>query len=279
MKKNSYHHELVDAQGTLHLPATGELRIVSLVPSITELLFALGLGEHIVGRTAYCIHPAEKVAAIRPIGGTKVVNMPRISALNATHLIVNIDENPKEIVEELAALIPNIIVTHPLTVRDNLALYRLLGGIFGRQAQAENLCLAFEQAYHALQQAAQALPKRQVLYFIWKAPWMGISHETYIADMLRLVNWELAFSSENMRYPVLNLDAELLEKTDLFLFSSEPYHFKASDLLEFENDFSKVPRACLQLVDGEMLSWYGSRAIQGMQYLQEVALKFTAPTF
>ncbi|MEN9848732.1 MAG: hypothetical protein RL368_1472, partial [Pseudomonadota bacterium] len=155
----------------------------------------------------------------------------------------------------------------------NLVLYRLLGGIFGKLQQAENLCLAFERAYHGLQQATQALPKKQVLYFIWKAPWMGISHETYIADMLNLVNWELAFSSENMRYPVLNLESELLEKTDLFLFSSEPYHFKTSDLIAFESDFSITPRSCLQLVDGEMLSWYGSRAIQGMRYLQEIALK------
>lgn len=273
MKKSLSHNELVDAQGTVHPPATGELRIVSLVPSITELLFALGLGEYLVGRTAYCIHPAEHVAAIRPIGGTKVVNMPRISALNVTHLIVNIDENPKALVEELASFIPHVIVTHPLTVRDNVALYRLLGGIFGRQQQAENLCLAFEQAYHSLQQTAQTLPKQQVLYFIWKAPWMGVSHDTYIADMLRLVNWELAFSSENMRYPVLNLDSELLEKTDLFLFSSEPYHFKVSNLVEFESDFSITPRTRLQFIDGEMLSWYGSRAIQGIRYLQELALR------
>jgi hypothetical protein len=102
---------------------------------------------------------------------------------------------------------------------------------------------------------------------------MGVSHDTYIADMLRLVNWELAFSSENMRYPVLNLDSELLEKTDLFLFSSEPYHFKVSNLVEFESDFSITPRTRLQFIDGEMLSWYGSRAIQGIRYLQELALR------
>jgi ABC-type Fe3+-hydroxamate transport system substrate-binding protein len=259
---------LIDAIGTQHVPATGAVRIISLVPSLTELLFALGLGEYIVGRTAFCVHPASKVSHIQAIGGTKVVNMRRLLPLQATHLLVNIDENPKALVEELAQSIPHVIVTHPLYVHDNLALYRLLGGIFGKQAEAEYLCHVFETTYAALQETV--FPYKRVLYFIWKSPWMTVSQTTYIADMLRLVHWDLAYQADSVRYPVITLDAQLLQDTDLFLFSSEPYHFQHTDLLDFQATYD-VAITRLKLIDGEMLSWYGSRAIEGLKYLRQFA--------
>jgi ABC-type Fe3+-hydroxamate transport system substrate-binding protein len=132
---------LTDAIGQQHQPvAAAQARIVSLVPSITELICDLGLASSLVGRTGFCIHPADVVQAIPKIGGTKDVNIEKIRRLAPTHLIVNIDENEKPTVDLLAEFIPHVIVTHPNTPRDNLALYRLLGGIFQADAAAEQLC-------------------------------------------------------------------------------------------------------------------------------------------
>ena len=118
-----------DAIGQTHA-CDPNARILSLVPSLTELLFDLGLASNLVGRTAFCVHPKGDVKAVPSIGGTKQVNMDKVLALGATHLIVNIDENPKELVDELSRHIENVIVTHPNKPDDNIALFKLLGDIF-----------------------------------------------------------------------------------------------------------------------------------------------------
>ncbi len=143
-----------DALGHTHQIAS-DARIVSLVPSITELLCTLGLAPQLVGRTGFCIHPADVVATIPKVGGTKDVNIEKIRKLAPTHLIVNIDENEKPTVDLLAEFIPHIVVTHPNTPRDNLELARLMGAIFQADAAAEAWCAQFEQAYAALR-ASQA---------------------------------------------------------------------------------------------------------------------------
>jgi ABC-type Fe3+-hydroxamate transport system substrate-binding protein len=167
--------KLIDAMGVEHtrLAADEQPRIVSLVPSVTELLCDLGLAERLVGRTGFCIHPADTVRAIAKVGGTKDVNIEKIRKLAPTHLVVNIDENEKPTVELLAAFVPNVIVTHPLAPRDNLALYRLLGGIFGAEEAAQQLCAAFEQEYAALA-ALPPQPTRRLQYCIWQDPWMTL---------------------------------------------------------------------------------------------------------
>jgi len=128
---------LIDAVGLTHAPAGADARTVCLVPSITELLYELGLGDRIIGRTGFCIHPEGKVKLVPKVGGTKDVNIGKIRRLAPTHLIVNVDENEKPTVEELARFVPNIVVTHPLGPLDNPGLYRLIGGIFGRREEAE----------------------------------------------------------------------------------------------------------------------------------------------
>ncbi|MBC7683903.1 MAG: ABC transporter substrate-binding protein, partial [Bdellovibrionales bacterium] len=170
---------LTDALGTFHPPAPGA-RIVSLVPSITELLCELGLAGQLVGRTGFCIHPAGLVQAIAKVGGTKDVNIEKIRKLAPTHLVVNIDENEKPTVDALAAFVPNIVVTHPMGPRDNVALVRLMGAIFGAEHKAEAWCADFERAYACLH-ARPAGPTPTVLYCIWQDPWMSVSADTYIA--------------------------------------------------------------------------------------------------
>lgn len=262
--------DLVDAVGVKHVPADGSARIVSLVPSITELLFDLGLQDHVIGRTTFCVHPRDKVGAVRRVGGTKKVRVDRLRELEPSHVIVNIDENEKSVVEEMATFVPNLIVTHPIEPLDNLPLYRLLGTIFGRQHEAMQLCNAFERAYETLLQTATHLPARRVLYLIWRNPWMTVSPPTYISRMLSLVNWTTVGGDSSIRYPEVELSAELLADTDIVLFSSEPYPFKQKHIDEF---LTVAPSAMQTLasIDGEMVSWYGSRAINGLQYLRTFA--------
>jgi ABC-type Fe3+-hydroxamate transport system substrate-binding protein len=254
-----------DAVGTLHQRAGDDARIVCLVPSITELVCDLGLAGRLVGRTGFCIHPWETVRTIPKLGGTKDVKLDRIRELAPTHAILNVDENRRELADELAQFVPNIIVTHPLGPRDNLALYRLLGAIFGRDGEAERLCAALEHELAQLRMRAH--PARDVLYLIWRDPWMAVSPDTYIARTLELVNWRTHPVSAGDRYPELALE-RYAGRVDHVLLSSEPFHFRERHIAEVA---AVVTGAQVSLIDGEMTSWYGSRAIEGIRYLAAYA--------
>jgi ABC-type Fe3+-hydroxamate transport system substrate-binding protein len=258
---------LVDAVGTRHAPARRDARIVSLVPSITELVCDLGLAAQLVGRTGFCVHPREVVRRIPKVGGTKDVDLDKLRALRPTHVILNIDENKKEHARSLAEFVPELIVTHPLAPIDNLALYRLIGGIFGREDQAEALCGEFERAYAALQTAARPFPLDRVLYLIWKNPWMTVSRDTYVSRMLALVKWETVPAECTDRYPKIQLDSGVLDAADAVLLSSEPYSFRERNVAELRAH-PLLARKRIALIDGAMTAWYGSRAIEGLGYLR-----------
>jgi ABC-type Fe3+-hydroxamate transport system substrate-binding protein len=242
---------------------TAEPRIVCLVPSITELLCELDLGERLVGRTGFCIHPWETVRRIPKVGGTKDLKLEKIRELAPTHVVVNVDENRKEDAEALAEFVPEVVVTHPLAPRDNLALYRQLGGAFGREREAERLCGEFERAFERA--ASRERPRRDVLYLIWKDPWMTVSPDTYIAQTLALFGWQTVPLDVTERYPEVDI-ASFAGQVDRVLLSSEPFHFKQEHVAEVA---ALVPGAEVSLIDGEMTSWYGSRAIRGLNYLAE----------
>jgi ABC-type Fe3+-hydroxamate transport system substrate-binding protein len=242
-------------------------RIVCLVPSITELLCDLGLSEQVVGRTGFCIHPWETVRTIPKVGGTKDVLMDRVRELEPTHVVVNVDENLKEDAETLAEFVPHVVVTHPQEPRDNLALYRQMGREFDREAEAERLCERFEETYARV--TSPERPERHVLYLIWRDPWMTIAPDTYIAQTLALFGWRNSCRPEGDknsidRYPEVDL-ADFAD-VDRVLLSSEPFHFKEHHVAEVAE---LVPGAEVSLIDGEMTSWYGSRAIAGLDYLAE----------
>jgi len=263
-----------DAAGVTHEPAGADARIVSLVPSITETLFALGLERQIVGRTGFCVHPRDKARAVRKVGGTKAVKLDTIRALRPTHLIVNIDENERETVEQLRTFVPHIVVTHPRTPRDNLALYALLGAIFGREREARRLSDALEARLR--EAAASSFAAQHVLYLIWREPWMTVARDTYIAAMLQLVSWHTLPDTQGglagaARYPVVDFDdAPWLAQVDRILLSSEPYRFTSAH----RDALARDPRLMgkrIALIDGEMTSWYGVRAIDGIGYLLDCA--------
>ena len=251
----------VDAAGVTHARAGADARIVCLVPSITELVCDLGLADRLVGRTGFCIHPWETVRRIPKVGGTKDVKLERVRELAPTHVIVNVEENRRETAEALAEFVPEIVVTYPRQPRDNLELYRLLGGIFDRDAEAERLCEQFRDAATALDE--RSWPSERVLYLIWREPWMTVSSETYISRTLALRGFQTQPSSAPTPYPEVSL-ADFAGEVDRVLLSSEPYHFHERHMAEVAN---AVPGARVSLIDGEMTSWYGSRAIAGMRYL------------
>jgi ABC-type Fe3+-hydroxamate transport system substrate-binding protein len=255
---------LIDALGQRHQPAPGA-RIVCLVPSITELLCELGLAGRLVGRTGFCIHPRDTVAAIPKVGGTKDVNLEKIRKLAPTHVVVNIDENEKPTVDRLAEFVPHVVVTHPNAPRDNLALARLMGGIFGVEEAAERWCAAFEAEY-AFLRAAPPGPPRTVLYCIWQDPWMTVSNGTYIASMLGELGWRVPAIGAGERYPRFAWSEELVAGLDAVLLSTEPYRFTAEHADALEKQIG-IP---VLLVDGEMMSWYGSRALEGLRYLRRL---------
>lgn len=254
---------LVDAAGNEHARATGEPRIVCLVPSITELLCDLGLATALVGRTGFCIHPSELVKRIPKVGGTKDVDLDKLRALAPTHVIVNIDENRQEDARAIARFTPALVVTHPLGPVDNLALYRLIGRIFGREREAEVLCARFEAEYAALRSAAYAFSSRRVLYLVWKNPWMTVSRDTYVSRTLALVKWETVPETTTDRYPKISLE-EAVGDAAVVLLSSEPYRFRERHAEELRK---RLPGRTVALIDGEMTAWYGSRAIAALGYL------------
>ena len=256
-----------DALGIAHPRAQTDARIVSLVPSVTELVCDLGLAPNLVGRTGFCVHPKETVRAIAKVGGTKSVDLAKVRALQPSHAILNIDENEKPLAEALAAFVPHLVVTHPLAPLDNLALYRLIGGIFGREREAQALCAGFQTAHDAL--AAQEFTRRRVLYLIWKDPWMTVSRDTYISRTLALAGLDTLPQRSATRYPAFAMDADWVEEAELVLLSTEPYRFRSRHLDEFAS-LPGLRGKTLMLVDGEMTSWYGSRAIAGLAYLREL---------
>ena len=263
---------LLDATGALHAPAGPAPRIACFVPSITELICDLGLADRLVARTQFCIHPAATVAGIPAVGGTKKASLPKLRALAPTHAILNVEENTREMDAALREFVPHVVVTYPRRPEDNVALYRLIGGLFGKTAEAEAMVARFQAALGELRRAMADAPKRRVLYLIWKDPWMTISRGNYIAETLGLLNWRVALHVEGTDYPEVAIAPELLAATDLVLFSSEPYEFKAGDLDDFAARYD-CDRAKLHLVDGESCSWYGSRAIPAMRYLGELAAR------
>ena len=269
-KSGKLHHVLIDADGNEHAPSTGQVRIISLVPSLTELLFAMGLGDNVVGRTAFCIEPMGRIEDVPVVGGTKTSEMDKLVALNPTHVLVNIDETPKELAEQIAATGADVVVTHPNTPVDNIALFELIGGLFHRTAQAAELVHALEAELAELAELAQASiwPERKVLYLIWKRPWMTVSRDTYIANMLSLFGMKTMCHDPDRRYPEVTINAELLAEADLILFSSEPFPFadKHRDAFADTHKIAKEPR--LLAIDGRMVSWYGNRAIDGLKYLR-----------
>ena len=256
-------------------PRRDDPRIASLVPSVTEALVALGLGDHLVARTGFCVHPAEALRWVPKVGGTKTVNVAKLRRLRPTHAVVNVDENRLETVEALRAFVPNLVVTHPCDPADNGPLLAQLANAFGAVPGVHEASQRWRQALDAELAATTPAgrPVQQVLYLIWREPWMTVARDTYIARLLARVNWLTlpdVHGGERgaARYPVLDAADPAWRQADRVLLSSEPYAFGPG---HFDEVRRLAPQAEICLVDGEALSWYGVRAVAGLRYLRGLA--------
>jgi ABC-type Fe3+-hydroxamate transport system substrate-binding protein len=255
--------DLADWAGTRHSPATGSLRIASLVPSLTETLFALDLATNVVARTGFCVHPRSAVRKVPKIGGTKDPDLARLAALAPTHLVVNVDENRREDVDAARAFVPHVVVTHPRGPDENPRLFRLFGALFGRITLADELALQAEAALRELDASARHAPHERVLYLIWRKPWMTVSRDTYIAATLAHAGLETVPERSDARYPKLADDDLAWREADRILLSTEPYAFRERDA----EALRVATGERVDLIDGEWTSWYGVRAIEGMRAL------------
>lgn len=255
---------------------SGAPRIASLVPSLTELVCALGLAHRLVARTGFCIHPAAALRGVPKVGGTKDVNLARLRRLAPTHVLLNVDENRAETAEALREFVPELVVTHPCGPEDNLALIDQLAGCFagepGVAERAAALRAELVAELAATAAAGHAAPQR-VLYLIWREPWMTVARDTYISRMLARVGWQTLPAVDGgpqgaARYPRIEPGAPWLAEVDRVLLSSEPYRFGPEHVAEAQ---ALCPRATVLGVDGELLSWYGPRAAAGLRYLRQLA--------
>jgi ABC-type Fe3+-hydroxamate transport system substrate-binding protein len=253
----------VDWSGVAHPRASGSPRIASLVPSLTELLYALDLGSHVVARTGFCVHPRNAVRRVPKVGGTKDPDLAALRALAPTHLVVNVDENRREAVDAARAFVPHVIVTHPMRPDDNPRLYALFGAIFGREEPASRLAGDFAAARATLDAAAAGLPRERVLYLIWRKPWMSVARDTYVSATLACAGLDTLPHPAAKRYPEIGDDDPVWRAVDRILLSTEPYAFRQRDADALARSIGKPA----SLIDGEWTSWYGPRAIAGLRAL------------
>jgi ABC-type Fe3+-hydroxamate transport system substrate-binding protein len=235
-------------------------RIISLVPSQTELLFDLGLDKEVAGITKFCVHPASWFQTKTKVGGTKNFSLDRIDALLPDLIIGNKEENDKARIEELRSRYP-VWMSDIITLEHALNMIQALGVITQTVSRAHEINERIRGAFDRLTIKS---PKR-VLYLIWKDPWMAAGKNTFIHSMLEQIGFVNCVQED--RYPDLT-DVAIRELSpDLVLLSSEPYPFKQKHIVLLEK---LIPKAKIALVDGEMFSWYGSRLMQAPAYFNSL---------
>lgn len=234
-------------------------RIVSLVPSQTELLVDLQLIDQLLGVTKFCVHPSELRKSKTIVGGTKHVRFEKIKALAPDIIIANKEENTLEMVEQLSAIAP-VWVSDIYSVEDSLDFIAAMGALFDRKDIAQNLVAEIKTKRREFKDSLSGHSNKKVAYLIWKKPFMAAGKKTFINALLEDNKFENILSDPKGRYPELNLTD--LKAADLVLLSSEPYPFKETDRQELEA-YLGVP---VMLVDGEYFSWYGSRLVKAYSY-------------
>lgn len=245
---------------------SNNFRIISLVPSQTELLVDLGLDDAIVGITKFCVHPLHLKKTKSIVGGTKSCNINKIKALNPTHILCNKEENTKEIVEECLK-IATTHVSEIFTIKDSIELIESYGTLFFRKAEASSLIQKINFKRNNFKTYIKHKPVLKVAYFIWRTPWMVAANNTYINHILELNKLDNIYKNKD-RYPEVEIKKMRLDgDPDLVLLSSEPYPFKEEHAFELSK---YTHHAKIIFVDGELFSWHGSRLVKAFDYFQQL---------
>src|SRR5262245_45133370 len=244
-------------------------RIVSLVPSITETLFALGLDDRIAGITLFCAGPRARVGAQPKVGRQKDPDVERTLAFAADLVVDNIEENRRDVVERLREAGVSVGVTFPRAVREGIRMIRELGEVTGAAGEADRLATAIEARYEATVTASAARPPVPVFCPIWRGPYMTINRDTYVHDVLATCGARNVFADRPDRYPTVTLEDVRAAAPEVILLPDEPYHFRPPHLADFAAvpDIPAVARGRCHFVDGKLLSWYGPRIGEALERL------------
>jgi len=238
-------------------------RIISLVPSQTELLVALGLRKNIVGVTKFCVHPKDLRKEKTIVGGTKQVDFEKIKSLKPDIIICNKEENSEEIVLQLENVAP-VWVSDITTISESIEVILQLGKIFEVDGRALEITANIKLKLEGFKEYVRDFPSKKVLYLIWKNPYMAVGKNTFIDELLQINNFENIIIKKNSRYPEVSI--ELIKTAELVLLSTEPYPFKKVDA----NVLAEELNSEVKLVDGEFFSWHGSRLIKAFEYFKEL---------
>lgn len=236
-------------------------RIISLVPSQTELLYALGLEEEVVGITKFCIHPASWFRHKTRVGGTKDIREDIIRSLQPDLIIANKEENQRQQIEQLFPHYP-VWISDVTCLEDALKMIKALGTLTGKAPAAEALADEISRRFETVEPCK---PLRTA-YFIWRDPWMVTGGDTFIQHMLEQCGFINIFRDRD-RYPAIQLEELAQKGCELVLLSSEPYPFRDKHIAGIR---SVLPTATIRLVDGEMFSWYGSRLLESPGYFRQL---------
>jgi ABC-type Fe3+-hydroxamate transport system substrate-binding protein len=243
-------------------------RIVSLVPSQTELLFHLGLDAEVVGITKFCIHPDSWFKTKTRIGGTKTIDVEKIKSLQPTLILANKEENVKEQVEALEAF-ADVYVSDISNLPEALTMITDVGRLVGKIEQPneiiDNIRIEFDSLKNIINQNANH-QQLKTGYLVWRDPYIAAGGDTFISDMMQRCGFQNMFADVS-RYPEVTIEQLLANECELLILSSEPYPFKQKHIDELQG---KLPATKIILADGEMFSWYGSRLIQSPAYFQQL---------
>lgn len=241
-------------------------RIISLVPSQTELLHYWGLGERVVGITKFCVHPTEWYKSKSRIGGTKTVDLEKIRALKPDLIIGNKEENTQSDIETLQKEYP-VWMSDMQELEDVWEMMASLGALLNVEQESQILVDRLKEDFLSLETTKES-PWR-VAYFIWQSPFMVAAANTFIDALLRVANFENVFAEEP-RYPAVTIPQIQAKHPELILLSSEPYPFKEKHIQLFQE---MCPNAKIEIVDGELFSWYGSRLLHTANYIKKLHKK------
>lgn len=238
-------------------------RIISLVPSQTELLVDLGLEEAVVGITKFCVHPVHLIQEKTIVGGTKQVHYDKIKALQPDIILCNKEENTKDMIEELEKIAP-LHISDINTIEDALELIEQYGFLFSKEESANAMIGEISEKRQEFADFIKDKPKKTTAYFIWKNPWMVAAKNTFINEVM-LENGFLNYFDGKERYPEISFNMDRPESAELVLLSSEPFPFKEEHKAQLRVYF---PQARIIVVDGELFSWYGSRLLKSFEYFK-----------
>lgn len=236
-------------------------RIISIVPSQSELLWDLGLREELVGITKFCIHPKKLNQSVTHIGGTKTLNIDKIRLLKPDVIIGNKEENDQTQIEVLQKEF-KVWMSDIYTLDDSLSMIEGIGELVNKDEEAKKLTSLISTSFKDLKQTHQT-----VLYFIWKKPYMVAGRATFIGHILEKIGLKNCISDINSRYPILSLDDIINLNPELIFLSSEPYPFKEAHVKELQK---QLPNTRILIVNGELFSWYGSRLTHSVKYFNEL---------